>query len=558
MKAKHLQVVIAIIIISLNAACQPQPYIPSPTLLPEQQEANARATLDAVEIAAQHQAEMIAQETAVAYEATTQAAAAATAVYEQQLGEIELREREAAIEHQRQLNLIEIQRMENDLESTRVYRAAQVEHERLTAANDRAAQLEDINRMRMVNWFIIPLGILIGLGVLAFVGTLVFRLIQLSRRAGKVEVHQLGDGRTFATIIQPDGTVMQVGRQAALPSPRNEQNATTAEIPVLEGEIEEMEMPKLEKHILAIGESGSGKSSVLRHLSKQRVNMSGDIYIVDPHYRYGSWHWAKVIGSGDSPYEEIVSFFQVVEKEYEERRKRRREDTSGGDLGFYPMTILVDELPALVNEIRDETGNRQAADEILSIWRRLLREGRKFNMFIILGTQSILVKTLGIDGESAVLKNFNYTIWLGAFATDNAPQLAEAQQRPLVYRDNRRRESFAVTVPYYEQEDPDSENFVPYWKAPTQQATPLPQPPIINRMIEQPRQQQKTYPRIYSEKNERVSNWEIGKVLEAYRLIQQGQGRRSLRGLTRLAFDVEGGSQFYKTKAVVNELGLDL
>ena len=175
-----------------------------------------------------------------------------------------------------------------------------------------------------------------------------------------------------------------------------------------------IELPRMDKgHVLVAGETGSGKTTAMKAVLKDRR----DIVILDPHDDGQTWN-AKVIGTGRD-FESIQAYLENMQQELDDRFQQR----ANGRQNFQSLTVATDEVPAIVDEIGKDFG---------IIWRRWLREGRKVGLYIVVATQSTRVQTLGIKGEGDLLDNFTYVIELGKQAQKSHPKLTAGQERPAV------------------------------------------------------------------------------------------------------------------------------
>lgn len=143
------------------------------------------------------------------------------------------------------------------------------------------------------------------------------------------------------------------------------------------------------------GETDSGKSTTAYALIAARAT-TDRIMIIDPHRKFNNWPVTPVNQKRD--WQEIDRLFMAIERELD---RRYDEDQDVGD----PLTIVIDEYPAIAAECQHAA----------TTFKRLVREGRKVSMRLILLTQSPLVKTLGIEGEGDVRENL-WKVLLGGFA----------------------------------------------------------------------------------------------------------------------------------------------
>ena len=144
-----------------------------------------------------------------------------------------------------------------------------------------------------------------------------------------------------------------------------------------------------DRHLMVVGGTGSGKTYIARYLLHARQTA----YILDPHDDGHTWpDHCRVIGGGRN-------FDQIAETISEmatllDNRFKQREMSGGGH--FDDVTLAVDELPAIVSRHPD------VAKTLMQIGM----EGRKVNVFLLLLTQSVLVRSLGIEGQGDLRENF--------------------------------------------------------------------------------------------------------------------------------------------------------
>lgn len=199
------------------------------------------------------------------------------------------------------------------------------------------------------------------------------------------------------------GTLPHEGGRLALPAP--------------ETAVQPVPLPKLDiGHLLIAGPTGAGKSTAMRALLAHR----GQAVVLDPHAGPNDWAGKHVLGSGRN-FAEIQTYMEWMLGELD----RRAEQRARGVQSFEPLTVATDEMPS----IADELGR-----EVYTIWQKWVREGRKFGLYFIVSTQSTRVKTLGIEGEGDVLKNFAAVLYLGQEAVDQYPDLVDGMSRPAILR----------------------------------------------------------------------------------------------------------------------------
>ena len=163
-----------------------------------------------------------------------------------------------------------------------------------------------------------------------------------------------------------------------------------ASVPALpETHIPPQPLPLLDdRHILISGPTGSGKTHTARYLLQARRTA----YVLDPHYTPGEWpNHCQVIGGGRN-FPAIGAVIENMVHLMDERFKAR----ALGRTEFQPVTLVTDEVPALAANLKDITGKLM----------QIAREGRKVRVYLLLITQSMLVRELGIEGHGEVRNNF--------------------------------------------------------------------------------------------------------------------------------------------------------
>ena len=278
----------------------------------------------------------------------------------------------------------------------------------------------------------------VALACLGFVGFVLWRAVQLQRKPvvviGGMSVLQQSRGLLSA----PDLLTISGPQTAVRPSP--------PAVPLLPAVPPRVELPAMTNaHVLVVGETTTGKSGAMREVIKRR---EGTVIVVDPHYRPGAWpaNVREVVGVSNR-YDCVEDLMNWLGDELRRRIERR----AANDVEFQPITVAMDEQPDL---------NKKVAAEALDFWKDVVRQGAKYRLFVILGSQSMLVKEIGLEGESSVLRNFEYTLLLGSFAIEKNRTLDPLGNRAAVVVQSRRT-PVPVTIPYYPHEDPRSPQFRP-------------------------------------------------------------------------------------------------
>ncbi len=142
-------------------------------------------------------------------------------------------------------------------------------------------------------------------------------------------------------------------------------------------------------HLLLLGETGGGKTSLLHALAHQQHQHGARVVVCDPDSIAGDYGY-RCVGGGDD-YTAIGQALTLLAGEMSKRREQRKLGTRS----FTPLWFFVDEVHDVVSEIEDAWDTLTAA----------IRRGRKLNIHIGLGTQDSQVKNLKLEGRSQLLTN---------------------------------------------------------------------------------------------------------------------------------------------------------
>lgn len=384
---------------------------------------NANATLQAVTVLQQAASATAVQATAVAGEATRQAYASQTAVAAESTRQAVSTRESLAVQQTAVALQMSIDDATRSAQATSTAVAVTIASEQALAIErqENTDMLREAESRRLLYDQILRGVIVFALVIFLFAVALIFayRVRALNARP----VQQTPDG----LLIVADGLFRHDVRRLTngsaptqeapkmLPSPRM---GPAPVAPVVQ-----------QGNLLIAGESGSGKSTTMEWLTRQRQQVT----VLDPDNSPGDWPSAdRVI----SDYGEISEFFGWMLEELERRKAMRNR---GEQREFTPMTVATDELPA----IRDALGS----DEANSAWPVWVRRGRKYGLWVIVSTQSTRVKTLGISGEGDLIKQFHGRFYLGKEARINFPDLVGDEERAVVY-ETETGEAQAVTIPY--------------------------------------------------------------------------------------------------------------
>ena len=160
-------------------------------------------------------------------------------------------------------------------------------------------------------------------------------------------------------------------------------------------------------HLMILGETGSGKSTICKYLVSQ---VNAPCLIIDPHASPTDWRGFTVTGSGRN-YEAIATEFErlanLMQIRYEARDK--------GISQFDPLIVIIDEFPAIASSL-----GKGATDTV----KLLAREARKVSIRMCLLSQGAEVKTLGLEGEGSIRECFAM-LRLGNFALNHGKSLKD-------------------------------------------------------------------------------------------------------------------------------------
>lgn len=144
-------------------------------------------------------------------------------------------------------------------------------------------------------------------------------------------------------------------------------------------------------HRLIIGHTRGGKTTLIHKLATDWAAAGERVLVGDPDAAPGLWPGCEVRGAGDNV-ASIGELLGMVQAEVEARRLARAQ----GVRRFAPLHLIIDEahdvLPAL--------------DGGLELFEDVARRGGKLNIRMTVGVQDKQVKTLGLEGKSALLRNF--------------------------------------------------------------------------------------------------------------------------------------------------------
>jgi hypothetical protein len=162
-------------------------------------------------------------------------------------------------------------------------------------------------------------------------------------------------------------------------------------------------------HILVLGETGSGKSTLVKFLVSHAI---APALVLDSHAAPDDWQTLNVIGMGrdyEAIGKEVERLVALMDARYEARKL--------GQKKFEPLIVILDEFPACVANLG------KGFTEAIML---LVREARKIGIRLIVLSQGAEVKALGIEGQGSIRECFAI-VSLGKFATDRAKSLKDEQ-----------------------------------------------------------------------------------------------------------------------------------
>jgi len=143
-------------------------------------------------------------------------------------------------------------------------------------------------------------------------------------------------------------------------------------------------------HLLVIGFTGGGKTTLLHHLATQ-WSQSQRVMVLDLDYAHGMWPGAEIYTDDN-----VADFCRMLADEFARRKQLRQ---SGQQTRFDPWRIVIDEYSAVAEN-----------KTVRSIVELLIRRGRKYFLCVDLGIQDKQVKSMGWEGKGALRDNFTYIV----------------------------------------------------------------------------------------------------------------------------------------------------
>jgi hypothetical protein len=167
-------------------------------------------------------------------------------------------------------------------------------------------------------------------------------------------------------------------------------------------------------HIMLLGETGSGKSTLVKFLISHAAAPS---LVLDSHAAPDDWQNMNVIGMGrnyPAIGSEVDRLVRLMDTRYEARGKGQKQ--------FEPLIVVLDEFPACVANL-----GKSFTENIML----LVREARKVSIRLIILSQGSEVKTLGIEGQGSIRECFAI-VAIGKFATEKSKSMKDEQIKSFI------------------------------------------------------------------------------------------------------------------------------
>jgi hypothetical protein len=185
-------------------------------------------------------------------------------------------------------------------------------------------------------------------------------------------------------------------------------------------------------HLLVIGNTGSGKTTLVRALL---TGKQGAILILDPKNRPDKWGGIEAIGLDDQA--EYTRIEHALRHVLHELRQRQRALNEGHE-DFVPLTVVVDEAPDVAEE----------CPTFPTVFKRVGSLGRELHISLIVLSQRRSVKALDISGDGEARDNFT-KILMGGFARRAVPALDGQQHCAVLDAEGERRVLDIRPLPAY-------------------------------------------------------------------------------------------------------------
>ncbi|NJL55441.1 ATP-binding cassette domain-containing protein [bacterium] len=172
-------------------------------------------------------------------------------------------------------------------------------------------------------------------------------------------------------------------------------------------------------HLLVIGDTGSGKTTLIRALLTTLP--PGEVLVLDPKAWPDKWGQIAAIGlDGEAEYSQIEAALQAVLTEV----RQRLAVLNQGQHHFPRLTVVVDAL----NDVADVCATMS------KVFARVDSIGRELNISLITIAQRPTVKARKIDGDGDSRQNYTQVL-LGKYAAKAVPATAGARVAVLAAAD---------------------------------------------------------------------------------------------------------------------------
>jgi hypothetical protein len=260
---------------------------------------------------------------------------------------------------------------------------------------------------------------------------LVFLGLVLLTMVGRV-ASAIGRGMQRRQVSRPKSTRPTVTRSFAPSVRQAEIAAPQYEVPPVVRATLPMTLLTNALHLFINGETGGGKTVFLHALTQVWVKRGARVLVCDSAARSGYWPGCDVFGVG-LWFEDMA----LAVQEFEDEFKRRNADSLDYDHDEQHWYLVVDEF---------KHANRATNGRIQEIAERLTEQGRKYNLHMVIATQSDQGGTNDIKNVTAFRKNFSYVVelfpeyrstvkrgsgaWVGEFTTPLLPDPKKVYHQP--------------------------------------------------------------------------------------------------------------------------------
>lgn len=245
-------------------------------------------------------------------------------------------------------------------------------------------------------WEVIP-WIVGGAGVLAFgygVIHLGFTGWMLKKRIDRYEVEterlKVVDTGSGVVLLKSVHEFIPKGVKQIAPPP-----ALQLEAPTMSDLIQAIEG---KQRVIITGGSDAGKSTVLRLLEGRYIARGYSVTVIDSNNQQGNWQTSNVVGGGRD-YQAIKEHMIATSKMLNDRYTEY--DQGKVTAQFEQHMLIIDEWTLLVDCIAP-----LGLDVGKGFLKPMLIEGRKVGMFVVVGTHTKDVKSMGIEGQGRIMSCF--------------------------------------------------------------------------------------------------------------------------------------------------------